>query len=165
MRKEFKAVLTDKEEHGDKIEILIREDYAEILTEEDKAYMKGNFKNFTESDFEAFDTMLENFCKSNEVDELSVVCESWDVSIFSSEYAREKIGFAKTVEVVILPNSESEEKLTKINGIFFLENEMASAIIEDGKIAMMKPRNKDDFFIVNEFEDFVEEIRRIEKLL
>lgn len=180
MRKEFKAVLTDKEEHGDKIEILIREDYAEILTEEDKAYMKGNFKNFTESDFEkligtvredftseieAFDTMLESFCKSNEVDELSVVCENWDTSIFNSEYAREKIGFAKTVEVVILPNSESEEKLTKINGIFFLENEMASAIIEDGKIAMMKPRNKDDFFIVNEFEDFVEEIRRLEKLL
>ena len=42
---------------------------------------------------------------------------------------------------------------------------MASAIIEDGKIAMMKPRNKDDFFIVNEFEDFVEEVRRLEKLL
>lgn len=180
MRKEFKAILTDNEEHGDEIKVLVREDYAEILTEEDKAYMKGDFKNFNGSDFEkligtvrehftseieAFDIILENFCKNNEVDELSVVCENWDTSIFNSEYAREKIGFAKTVEVVILPNSESEEKLTKINGIFFLENEMASAIIEDGKIAMMKPRIKDDFFIVNEFEDFVEEIRRLEKLL
>ena len=180
MRKEFKAVLTDKEEHGDKIEILIREDYAEILTEEDKAYMKGNFKNFTESDFEkligtiredftseieAFDTMLESFCKSNEVDELSVVCENWDTSIFNSEYAREKIGFAKTVEVVILPNSESEEKLTKINGIIFLENKTASAIIEKGKIPMIKPRNKEDFCIINEFEWFAEEVRRLEKLL
>ena len=40
MRKEFKTILTDNEEHGDKIEILVKENYAEILTEEDKAYMK-----------------------------------------------------------------------------------------------------------------------------
>ena len=180
MKKEFKTILTDNEEHGDEIEILVKENYAEILTEEDKAYMKGNFKNFTENDFEkligtvredftseieAFDTMLESFCKSNEVDELRVTCENWDTSIFYEKYAREKLDFAKTVEITVLPNSESEEKLTKINGIFFLENEMASAIIEAGKISMMKPRIKDGFFIVNDFEDFVEEVRRLEKLL
>ena len=180
MRKKFKAILKDNQGFGEKLELLIKKDYAEILTEEDKAYMKGDFKNFTESDFEnlidplidnfpgeleAFDAILENFCKSNEVDELCVTCGNWDTSIFSDEYARKKLDFAKTVEITVLPNSKSEEKLTKINGIFFLENEMASAIIEDGKIAMMKPRNKDDFFIVNEFEDFVEEIRRLEKLL
>ena len=142
--------------------------------------MKGNFENFTENDFanlidplisnfpgelEAFDVILKNFCRNNEVDELRVTCENWDTSIFSENYAREKLDFAKTVEITVLPNSKSEEKLTKINGIFFLENEMATAIIEDGRIAMMKPRIKDDFFIVNEFEDFVEEIRRLEKLL
>ena len=180
MRKEFKTILTDNEEHGDKIEILVKENYAEILTEEDKAYMKGNFKNFTENDFEkligtvredftseieAFDTMLENFCESNEVDELSVICENYETSIFNSEYAREKINFAKTVEVVVWPNCKDEEKLTKINGIFFLENEVASAIIEAGRTTMMKPRIRDDFFIVNEFEWFAEEVRRLEKLL
>ena len=180
MRKEFKAVLTDKEEHGDKIEILIREDYAEILTEEDKAYMKGNFKNFTESDFEkligtvredftseieAFDTILENFCKNNEVDELSVVCENYETSIFNSIYATEKLKFAKTVEIAIFPDTEREEKLTKINNIFFLENETASAIIEAGRTTMMKPRIKDEFCIVNEFEWFVNEVRELEKLL
>lgn len=180
MNKKFKAILTDNEEHGDKIEILVREDYAEILTEEDKAYMKGNFKSFTENDFEkligtvredfsseieAFDTILENFCKTNEVDELSVVCENYDTSIFNSEYAREKINFAKTVEIAIFPGIEFEEKLTKINNIFFLENEIATAIIEKGKTAMMKPRNKKDFRIVDEFEWFAEEVRRLEKLL
>lgn len=180
MRKEFKAILTDKEEHGDKIEILVREDYAEILTEEDRAYLKGNFKNFTEKDFEkligtvrgdfsseieAFDTILENFCKSNEIDELAVICENYDTSIFNSEYAREKINFAKTVEIAIFPDTEIEEKLTKINNIFFLENETASAIIEKEKTSVIKPRNKENFCIVDEFEWFVEEVRRLEKLL
>lgn len=180
MRKKFKAVLTDKEEHGDKIEILVREDYAEILTADDKAYMKGNFKNFTENDFEkligtvredftseieAFDTILENFCKSNEVDELCVICENFDTSIFGDEYAIKKIDFAKTVEVTVLPNSKDEEKLTKINGIFFLENEVASAIIEKGSTTMIKPRIQDDFFIVNQFEWFTEEVRKLEKFL
>ena len=92
-------------------------------------------------------------------------CYPFNFSLEYGFYATEKLKFAKTLEVAIFPDTDHEEKLTKINGIFFLENEMASAIIEDGKIAMMKPRNKDDFFIVNEFEDFVEEIRRIEKLL
>ena len=180
MKKEFKAVLTDKEEHGDKIEILVGEDYAKILTEEDKAYMKGNFKNFTEKDFEkligtvredfsseieAFDTILENFCKSNEVDELTVVCENYDTSIFNSDYAREKVNFAKTVEIAIFPDTEIEEKLTKISNIFFLENKTATAIIEKGKTSIMKPINKKGFFIVNEFEWFAEEVRRLEKLL
>ena len=180
MRKKFKAILKDNQGFGEKLELLIKKDYAEILTEEDKAYMKGNFENFTENDFanlidplisnfpgelEAFDVILKNFCRNNEVDELRVTCENWDTSIFSENYAREKLDFAKTVEVTVLPNSKSEEKLTKINGIFFLENEIASAIIEKGKIAMMKPRIKDDFFIVNEFEDFVEEVRKLEKLL
>ena len=180
MKKNFKAILKDNQGFGEKLELFIKKDYAEILTEEDKAYMKGNFEKFTENDFsnlidplisnfpgefEAFEEILRNFCKSNEVDELHVTCGNWDTSIFSDEYAREKLDFAKTVEITILPNSESEEKLTKINGIFFLENETASAIIEAGKISMIKPRIKDDFFIVNEFEDFVEEIRRLEKLL
>ena len=180
MKKEFKAILTDKEEHGDEIKILVREDYAEILTEEDKAYMKGNFKNFTENDFEkligtvredftseieAFDTILENFCKNNEVDELSVVCENYDTSIFNSIYATEKLKFAKTVEVAIFPCTEIEEKLTKINNIFFLENRTATAIIEKGKTSVIKPRNKKGFFILSEFEWFAEEVRRLEKLL
>ena len=180
MRKEFKSVLTNNEEHGDKIEILIGENYAEILTEEDKAYLKGDFKNFTEKDFEkligtvrddftseieAFDTLLESFCKSNEVDELRVVCENYDTSIFNTEYAREKINFAKNVEVVVMPNFSDEEKLTKINNIFFLENETASAIIEKEKTSVIKPRNKENFCIVDEFEWFAEEVRRLEKLL
>ena len=180
MNKELKAILTDNEEHGDKIEILVREDYAEILTEEDKAYMKGNFKSFSKNDFEnligtvredftseieAFDTILKNFCKNNEVDELSVVCESYDISIFNSDYAREKINFAKTVEITVLPDLDCEEKLTKVNGIFFLENETGSAIIENGRTSMIKPRNKKDFRIVDEFEWFAEEVRRLEKLL
>jgi len=180
MRKEFKSVLTDNEEHGDRIEILVGEDYAKILSEEDKAYLKGNFKNFTENDFEkligtarkdftseieVFDTILENFCKSNEADELSVICENYDTSIFNSEYAREKINFAKTVEIAIFPDTEIEEKLTKINNIFFLENETASAIIEKEKTSVIKPRNKENFCIVDEFEWFVEEVRRLEKLL
>ena len=180
MKKEFKAILTDKEEHGDKIEISVREDYAEILTDDDRAYLKGNFKNFTENDFEkligtvredfsseieAFDTILENFCKSNEVDELAVICENYDTSIFNSEYAREKINFAKTVEIAIFPDTEIEEKLTKINNIFFLENKTATAIIEKGKTSIIKPGNKKGFFIVSEFEWFAEEVRRLEKLL
>ena len=180
MRKKFKAILKDNQGFGEKLELLIKKDYAEILTEEDKAYMKGDFKNFTESDFEnlidplidnfpgeveAFDTILKKFCKSNEVDELRVTCENYDTSIFSENYAREKLDFAKTVEITVLPNDETEEKLTKINGIFFLENEVASAIIEKGKTAMIKPRIKDDFFIVDQFEYFVEEVRELEKLL
>ena len=180
MKKEFKAVLTDKEEHGDKIEILVGENYAKILTEEDKAYMKGNFKNFTENDFEkligtvredftseieAFDTILENFCKTNEVDELLVVCENYETSIFNSDYAREKINFAETVEITVLPDLDCEEKLTKVNGIFFLENEIGSAIIEKGRTSMIKPKIKNDFCIVNELEWFTAEVRRLEKLL
>lgn len=177
MKKEFKAILTKRE---DKIEIIVRENYAEILAGEAKAYMKGNFKNFTENDFEklvetvredfmceieAVDITLENFCKNNKVDELSVVCEKYDTSIFNGFYATEKLKFAKTLEVAIFPDTDHEEKLTKINGIIFLENKTASAIIEKGKIPMIKPRNKEDFCIINEFEWFAEEVRRLEKLL
>ena len=37
MRKKFKAILKDNQGFGEKLELLIKKDYAEILTEEDKA--------------------------------------------------------------------------------------------------------------------------------
>lgn len=175
MKKEFKAILTKRE---DKIEIIVRENYAEILAGEAKAYMKGNFKNFTENDFEklvetvredfmceieAVDITLENFCKNNKVDELSVVCEKYDTSIFNGFYATEKLKFAKTLEVAIFPDTDHEEKLTKINDTMLIHSAIGYALIKKNKETIVKISSRTDFNAIKEFEWFLKEVRNQEE--
>lgn len=146
-----------RNETEDEIRIKIVSDYAEILTEEDRAYMKGNFKNLSgidsllkeiEEDFDdepsGFETALEKFCEMHEVEELLVECDNYgtricDASLYNCpDHLFGKMNYAKKVEVNLLHLSEIKESVTKINNIIFIHSAIGYAIIEKTKNQLLK---------------------------
>ena len=120
-----------KNETNDEIEIKISPNYAEILTEEDRAFLKGNFENLNgiesllkeiEEEFvdglSAFITALEKFCEMHEVEELLVECDNYgtgmnDANLYNCpDYLFDKMDYAKKVEVNLMHLDEIKESVT-----------------------------------------------------
>ena len=171
-----------RNETEDEIKIKIGSDYAEILTEEDRAYMKGNFKNLNgidsmlkeiEEDFDdepsGFETALEKFCKIYEVEELLVECDNYGTRICNinlyiyPDYFFNKINYAKKVEVNLMHLDEIKESVTKINNIMFIHSAIGYAIIEKNNETIVKISSKTDFNAIKEFEWFFKEVRKQEE--
>ncbi len=171
-----------RNETEDEIRIKIGSDYAEILTEEDRAYMKGNFKNLSgidsllkeiEEEFvdglSAFITALEKFCKIYEVEELLVECDNYGTRICNinlyiyPDYFFNKINYAKKVEVNLMHLDEIKESVTKINNIMFIHSAIGYAIIEKNNETIVKISSKTDFNAIKEFEWFLKEVRNQEE--
>ena len=180
MEKELNINL--KNETNDKIKIKIREDYAEILTEEDRAYMKGNFKNLNgidsllkeiEEEFvdelSAFITALEKFCEMYEVEELLVECDNYGTRMCDAnlrncpDYLFGKMNYAKKVEVNLMHLEEIKESVTKINDTMLIHSAIGYALIEKNKETIVKISSKTDFNVIKEFEWFFKEVRKQEE--
>lgn len=180
MEKELNINL--KNETNDEIKIKIREGYAEILTEEDRAYLKGNFKNLNgidsllkeiEEDFDdepsGFETALEKFCKIYEVEELLVECDNYgtktcNINLYIyPDYFFNKINYAKKVEVNLMHLDEIKESVTKINNIMFIHSVIGYAIVEKNKETIVKISSRTEFNVIKEFEWFLKEVRNQEE--
>lgn len=180
MEKELNINL--KNETNDEIKIKISSNYAEILTEEDRAYMKGNFENLNgidsllkeiEEDFvdelSAFETALEKFCEMHEVEELLVECDNYGTRICDAnlcncpDYLFDKMNYAKKAEVNLMHLSEIKESVTKINDIMFIHSAIGYAIVEKNKESIVKISSRTDFNILKEFEWFFKEVRKQEE--
>ena len=180
MEKELNINL--KNETNDEIKIKIREDYAEILTEEDRAYMKGNFKNLSgidsllkeiEEEFvdglSAFITALEKFCEMHEVEELLVECDNYgtgmnDANLYiCPNYLFGKMDYANKVEVNLMHLDEIKESVTKVNNTLFIHSSIGYALIEKNKETIVKISSRTDFNAIKEFEWFLKEVRRQEE--
>lgn len=180
MEKELNINL--KNETNDEIKIKIREGYAEILTDEDRAYLKGNFKNLNgidsllkeiEEEFvdelSGFQKALEKFCKMHEVEELLVECDNYgtgmnDANLYNCpDYLFDKMDYAKKVEVNLMHLDEIKESVTKINNILFIHSAIGYAIVEKNKESIIKISRKTDFNVLKEFEWFLKEVRRQEE--
>ena len=171
-----------RNETEDEIRIKIGPDYAEILTEEDRAYMKGNFKNLSKIDsllkeieeefvdgLSAFITALEKFCKIYEVDELLVECDNYgtricDANLYNCpDYLFGKMDYAKKVEVNLMHLDEIKESVIKINDVLFIHSAIGYAIVEKNKEPIIKISNKTDFNVLKEFEWFLKEVKKQEE--
>ena len=171
-----------RNETEDEIRIKIGPDYAEILTEEDRAYLKGNFENLNEigsllkeieeefvDELSAFITALEKFCKIYEVDELLVECDNYGTRICDAnlcncpDYLFDKMNYAKKAEVNLMHLSEIKESVTKINDIMFIHSAIGYAIVEKNKESIVKISSRTDFNILKEFEWFFKEVRKQEE--
>lgn len=180
MEKELNINL--KNETNDEIKIKIGPDYAEILTEEDRAYMKGNFKNLNEIDsllkeieeefvdeLLAFETALKKFCKMYEVEELLVECSNYGTKMCDAnlyicpQFLFGKIDYAKKVEVNLMHLDEIKESVTKINNVLFIHSAIGYAIVEKNKESIVKISSRTDFNVLKEFEWFFKEIRKQEE--
>ena len=180
MEKELNINL--KNETNDEIEIKISPNYAEILTEEDRAFLKGNFENLNgiesllkeiEEDFvdelSAFETALEKFCEMHEVEELLVECDNYgtgmnDANLYiCPNYLFCKMDYANKVEVNLMHLSEIKESVTKINDIMFIHSAIGYAIIEKNKESIVKISSRTDFNVLKEFEWFLKEVRKQEE--
>ena len=171
-----------KNETNDEIEIKISPNYAEILTEEDRAFLKGNFENLNgiesllkeiEEDFvdelSAFETALEKFCEMHEVEELLVECDNYgtgmnDANLYiCPNYLFGKMDYANKVEVNLMHLSEIKESVTKINDIMFIHSAIGYALIEKNKETIVKISSRTDFNVLKEFEWFLKEVRKQEE--
>ena len=180
MEKELNINL--KNETNDRIRIKIGPNYAEILTEEDRAYLKGNFKNLNgidnllkeiEKEFvdelSAFIKALEKFCEMYEVEELLVECDNYgtrmcDVNLWNCpEFLFGKMDYAKKVEVNLMHLDEIKESVTKINDVLFIQSAIGYAIVEKNKESIIKISRKTDFNVLKEFEWFLKEVRKQEE--
>lgn len=180
MEKELNINL--KNETNDEIRIKVNPNYTEILTNDDRAYLKGNFKNLNgidsllkeiEEEFvdelSAFITALEKFCEMHEVEELLVECDNYgtricDASLYNCpDYLFGKMNYAKKVEVNLMHLSEIKESVTKINDIMFIHSAIGYAIIEKNKESIVKISSKTDFNGLKEFEWFLKEVRKQEE--
>lgn len=180
MEKELNINL--KNETNDEIKIKISSNYAEILTEEDRAYMKGNFENLNrigsllkeiEEEFvdelSGFETALKKFCKIYEVEELLVECNNYGTRICDAnlhtcpDYLFGKMNYAKKAEVNLMHLSEIKESVTKINDIMFIHSAIGYAIVEKNKETIIKISSRTDFNILKEFEWFFKEVRNQEE--
>ena len=180
MEKELNINL--KNETNDEIKIKIREGYAEILTDSDRAYLKGNFKNLNgidsmlkeiEEDFDdepsGFETALEKFCKIYEVEELLVECDNYgtktcNINLYIySDYFFNKMDYAKKVEVNLMHLDEIKESVTKINDTMLIHSAIGYALIEKNKETIVKISSKTDFNVLKEFEWFLKEVRNQEE--
>lgn len=180
MEKELNITL--KNETNDEIRIKISSNYAEILTDSDRAFLKVNFENLNgidsllkeiEEDFvdelSAFETALEKFCKIYEVEELLVECDNYgtgmnDANLYiCPNYLFGKMDYANKVEVNLMHLSEIKESVTKINDIMFIHSAIGYAIIEKNKESIVKISSRTDFNIIKEFEWFFKEVRRQEE--
>lgn len=180
MEKELNINL--KNETNDEIEIKISPNYAEILTEEDRAFLKGNFENLNgiesllkeiEEEFvdglSAFIIALEKFCEMHEVEELLVECDNYgtgmnDANLYNCpDYLFDKMDYAKKVEVNLMHLDEIKESVTKINDIMFIHSSIGYALIEKNKETIVKISSRTDFNVLKEFEWFFKEVRRQEE--
>lgn len=180
MEKELNINL--KNETNDEIKIKIREGYAEILTDSDRAYLKGNFENLNgiesllkeiEEDFDdepsGFETALEKFCKIYEVEELLVECDNYgtktcNINLYIySDYLFNKTNYAKKVEVNLMHLSEIKESVTKINDTMLIHSAIGYALIENNKETIVKISSRTDFNVLKEFEWFLKEVRKQEE--
>lgn len=180
MEKELNINL--KNETNDEIKIKIREGYAEILTDSDRAYFKGNFKNLNEigsllkeieEDFDdepsGFETALEKFCKIYEVEELLVECDNYgtktcNINLYIySDYLFGKTNYAKKVEVNLMHLDEIKESVTKINDTMLIHSAIGYALIEKNKETIVKISSRTDFNVLKEFEWFLKEVRKQEE--
>lgn len=180
MEKELNINL--KNETNDKIRIKISPNYAEILTEEDRAYMKGNFKNLSgidsllkeiEEDFDdepsGFETALEKFCEMHEVEELLVECDNYgtgmnDANLYiCPNYLFGKMDYANKVEVNLMHLSEIKESVTKINDTMLIHSAIGYALIKKNKETIVKISSRTDFNAIKEFEWFLKEVRNQEE--
>lgn len=180
MEKELNINL--KNETNDEIRIKISSDYAEILTDGDRAYLKGNFKNLNgidsllkeiEEDFDdepsGFETALEKFCKIYEVEELLVECNNYgtktcNINLYIyPDYLFGKTNYAKKVEVNLMHLEEIKESVTKINNVLFIHSAIGYAIVEKNKESIVKISSRTDFNVLKEFEWFLKEVRKQEE--
>ena len=180
MEKELNINL--KNETNDEIRIKISPNYAEILTEEDRAYMKGNFKNLSgidsllkeiEEEFvdglSAFITALEKFCEMHEVEELLVECDNYgtgmnDANLYiCPNYLFGKMDYANKVEVNLMHLDEIKESVTKINNIMLIHSAIGYALIEKNKETIVKISSRTDFNVLKEFEWFLKEVKKQEE--
>ena len=180
MEKELNINL--KNETNDEIKIKISSNYAEILTDDDRAYLKGNFENLNgidnllkeiEEEFDdelsGFETALEKFCKIYEVEELLVECDNYGTRICDAnlcicpDYIFGKMNYAKKTEVNLMHLSEIKESVTKINDIIFIHSAIGYAIVEKNKEPIIKISNKTDFNVLKEFEWFLKEVKNQEE--
>lgn len=180
MEKELNINLRNETE--DEIKIKISPNYAEILTEEDRAYLKGNFKNLNgidsllkeiEEEFvdelSAFETALKKFCEMHKVEEILVECSNYGTKMCDAnlyicpQYLFSKMDYAKKVEVNLMHLDEIKESVTKINNILFIHSAIGYAIVEKNKEPIIKISNKTDFNVLKEFEWFLKEVRRQEE--
>lgn len=180
MEKELNINL--KNETNDEIRIKINPNYAEILTNDDRAYLKGNFKNLNEiddllkeieEDFDdepsGFETALEKFCKIYEVEELLVECDNYgtktcNINLYIySDYFFNKMDYAKKVEVNLMHLDEIKESVTKINDTMLIHSTIGYALIEKNKETIVKISSKTDFNDLKEFEWFLKEVRNQEE--
>ena len=171
-----------RNETEDEIRIKIGPDYAEILTEEDRAHMKGNFKNLSgidsllkeiEEEFvdglSAFITALEKFCEMHEVEELLVECDNYGTRMCDAnlrncpDYLFGKMNYAKKVEVNLMHLDEIKESVTRINDVLFIHSTIGYALIEKNKETIVKISNRTDFNVLKEFEWFFKEVRKQEE--
>lgn len=180
MEKELNINL--KNETNDEIRIKISSNYAEILTDEDRAYLKGNFEKLNgidsllkeiEEDFvdelSAFETALEKICKIYEVEELLVECDNYGTRICdanlcnSPDYLFDKMNYAKKAEVNLMHLDEIKESVTKVNNTLFIHSSIGYALIEKNKETIVKISSRTDFNVLKEFEWFFKEVRRQEE--
>lgn len=180
MEKELNINL--KNETNDEIRIKISSNYAEILTDEDRTYLKGNFEKLNgidsllkeiEEDFvdelSAFETVLEKICKIYEVEELLVECDNYGTRICdanlcnSPDYLFDKMNYAKKAEVNLMHLDEIKESVTKVNNTLFIHSSIGYALIEKNKETIVKISSRTDFNVLKEFEWFFKEVRRQEE--
>ena len=180
MEKELNINL--KNETNDEIRIKISSNYAEILTDSDRAFLKGNFENLNgidsllkeiEEDFDdepsGFETALEKFCKIYKIEELLVECDNYgtktcNINLYIyPDYFFGKMDYAKKVEVNLMHLDEIKESVTKINNILFIHSAIGYAIVEKNKESIIKISRKIDFNVLKEFEWFLKEVRRREE--
>ena len=180
MEKELNINL--KNETNDEIRIKINSNYAEILTDGDRAYLKGNFKNSNgidsllkeiEEDFDdepsGFETALEKFCKIYEVEELLVECDNYgtktcNINLYIyPDYLFNKTNYAKKVEVNLMHLDEIKESVTKINDIMLIHSAIGYALIEKNKETIVKISSRTKFNVIKEFEWFLKEVRNQEE--
>ena len=180
MKKELNINL--KNETEDEIKIKIGPDYAEILMDEDRAYLKGNFEKLNgidsllkeiEEEFvdelSGFEKSLEKFCKIYEVEELLVECDNYGMKICDAnlwncpDYLFGKMGYAKRVEVNLMHLDEIKESVTKINNVLFIHSTIGYALIEKNKETIVKISSRTDFNVLKEFEWFLKEVKKQEE--
>lgn len=180
MEKELNINL--KNETNDEIRIKISSNYAEILTDSDRAFLKGNFKNLNgidsllkeiEEDFDdepsGFETALEKFCKIYKVEELLVECDNYgtktcNINLYIyPDYFFNKMDYAKKVEVNLMHLEEIKESVTKINDTMLIHSAIGYALIKKNKESIVKISSRTDFNIIKEFEWFLKEVRNQEE--
>ena len=153
-------------ENGNFIEFQIKEKEIEIITEDDKAKIVGNFKDFSlgnfekllnqckkiediensASEIETFETALEFLSKTIAIEEVYITCNCYDESSADwNGYAESKLKLAKKVEINFL----YKEFISKINNKIFVSNQY-----NDNNYLLIEI-NKNEINFFQKFETFV----------